>query len=71
VDELGSFEDAVDTAKRLARLSGEVKLVQIEKKRFSWWDLLLNKVLGDFQESLAAAGVGPDLLWVPPTLYKN
>lgn len=71
VDELGSFEDAVDTAKRLARLSGEVRLVQIEKKKFSWWDLLWNKVLGDFQESLATAGVGPDLLWVPPALYKN
>jgi protease-4 len=71
VDELGSFEDAVDTAKRLARLSGEVKLVQIEKKKFSWWDLLLNKVLGDFQEGLAATGIAPDLLWVPPVLYKN
>jgi protease-4 len=71
VDELGSFEDAVESAKRLARLSGEVKLVWIEKKKFSWWDLLLNKVLGDFQEGLAAAGAGPDLLWVPPALYRN
>jgi protease-4 len=71
VDELGSFEDAVESVKRLARLPGEVKLVQIEKKKFSWWDLLLNKVLGDFREGLAAAGTGPDLLWVPPVLYKN
>ena len=71
VDELGSFEEAVETAKRLARLSGEVKLVQIEKKKFSWWDLLLNKVLGDFQEGLAASGTGPDLFWVSSVLYKN
>jgi protease-4 len=71
VDELGSFEEAVETAKRLAGLRGEVKLVQIEKKKFSWWDLLLNKVLGDFREGLAASGTGPDLLWISPALYKN
>jgi hypothetical protein len=45
--------------------------VQIEKKKFSWWDLLLNKVLGDFREGLVASGTGPDLLWVPPVFYRN
>ena len=46
VDCLGSFQDAVDLAKRLANIKGEVKLVYPEKKRrFSLWDLLLKNLI--------------------------
>lgn len=71
VDELGSLEDAVEMTKKLARISGEVKLVYPEKRKFSLWDLLLNRVMGEIRENLPLTGSTFDLLWVPPAFYRN
>jgi protease-4 len=71
VDELGSMEDAVEMTKKLARISGEVKLVYPEKRRFSLWDLVMNRVMGEIRENLPLNGSTFDLLWVPPAFYRN
>ncbi len=45
VDLLGNFQDAVDIAKQMAGLQGEVKLVYPEKKGLELWDLFLDRGL--------------------------
>jgi protease-4 len=51
VDELGTLEDTVDQAAKLAGIRGEPEVLYPEKKRFSLWDLLLQeslqRILGD------------------------
>ncbi len=71
VDELGSFEDAVDLTKKLVGLSGEVKLIYPEKKRFSLWDLIFSKMIGEIKESLQPNGPTAQLLLISPIFYKN
>jgi protease-4 len=71
VDELGSLEDAVELTKKMARITGEVKLVYPEKKKFSLWDLILNGIMGEIRENLPLTGSSFDLLWVPPAFYRN
>ena len=41
VDQLGNFEDAVDLARALSGIKGEVTLVYPRKPRGKWWDLFL------------------------------
>jgi protease IV len=41
VDQLGNFEDAVELAKTLAGIKGEVTLVYPKKPRGKWWNLFL------------------------------
>jgi protease-4 len=41
VDQLGNFEDAVDLAKTLTGIKGEVTLVYPKKPRARWWNLFL------------------------------
>jgi protease-4 len=46
VDCLGNFRDAVNLAKRMARIKGEVKLIYPERKRRSFlWDLLFKNLI--------------------------
>ncbi|MCJ7596616.1 MAG: signal peptide peptidase SppA [Desulfobacterales bacterium] len=52
VDQLGNFEDAVDLAKSLAGIKGEITLVYPKKTRGRIWDLLLRDVTKVFYESL-------------------
>jgi len=63
VDELGGFEDAIDLAASLSGIEGKPKIVR-EKKRDEWWrDLLLNQVLGLFQDRLKVP-MGLQYLWI-------
>ncbi|MCJ7833449.1 MAG: signal peptide peptidase SppA [Deltaproteobacteria bacterium] len=72
VDELGSFEDAVELTKKMVGLSGEVKLIFSEKKRFSIWDLIFSEMMGDIKQSLQSNWpTTPQLLLVPPFFYQN
>ena len=48
VDEIGTFQDAIAAAARMAGISGEPKIVSPVKRRFSIWDLLL----GDARSAL-------------------
>jgi len=71
IDELGSFEDAVELTKKMVGLSGEVKLIYPDKKRFSIWDLLFSEWLGEIRQSLQPGWPTAQLLLVPPIFYKN
>ena len=52
VDQLGNFEDAVDLAKSLAGIKGEITLVYPKKTRGRIWDLLLQDATKVLYESL-------------------
>ncbi len=71
IDELGSFEDAVDLTKKMVGLSGDVKLIYPEKKRFSLWDLIFKEFLGEVKESLQTEWPAVQLNFIPPIFYKN
>lgn len=71
VDDLGSFEDAVDLTKKMVGLSGEVKLIYPEKKRFSLWDLLFKSVMGEIKQTFENRWSDSPLLLVPSVLYRN
>ncbi|MBA4393725.1 MAG: signal peptide peptidase SppA [Desulfobacca sp.] len=71
VDELGSFEDAVELAQKMVGISGEVKLIYPEKKRFSVWDLIFSKMMGEITQSLQPNWPTAQLLLVPPIFYRN
>ncbi len=43
VDEIGSYQDAIAAAAKMAGISGEPKLVSPPKKAFSLWDTLLGE----------------------------
>lgn len=70
VDELGSFEDAVDLTKKISGLSGDVKMIIPEKKRFSFWELLFSALLGEMKASLEPNWPPAQLLLVPPFFTK-
>ena len=71
VDELGSFEDALDLTKKMVGLSGEVKLIFPEKKRFSFWELIFSEWMGEIKQSLQLPWPSAQLLLLPPIFYKN
>ncbi|MBI5602180.1 MAG: signal peptide peptidase SppA [Deltaproteobacteria bacterium] len=70
IDELGSFEDAIDLTKKMVGLSGEVKLIYPEKKRLSVWDLIFSKMIGEIIQSLQTDWPA-QLNLIPPIFYKN
>jgi protease-4 len=43
VDQLGNFQDAVELAKQMAGIKGEVSLVYPKKSRLRFWDLVFQK----------------------------
>jgi len=49
VDELGTFQDAIDAAARIAGIQGEPKILSPAKKSFSILDILL----GDSRSALS------------------
>ena len=53
VDELGTYQDAIDAAARMAGIAGEPKIVSPAKKSFSILDMLMG-------ESRAALSLSPD-----------
>jgi protease-4 len=53
VDELGTFQDAIDAAARIAGIQGEPKILSPSKKSFSILDILLG-------DSRAALSLSPD-----------
>ncbi len=59
VDSLGNFQDAVELAKKLAGIKGEVTLVYPRKENFRLWEIFLNSLtksviqqIGDVEEQM-------------------
>lgn len=55
VDQLGNFEDAVELAKSLAGIEGEVTLIYPERTKMSFWDLLVEGGTRTFSRVLREA----------------
>jgi len=55
VDQLGNFEDAVELAKSLAGIEGEVTLIYPERTKMSFWDLLVEGGTRTFSKVLREA----------------
>ncbi len=54
VDQLGNFRDAVNLAKQMANIRGDVKLVYPERKRRSFlWDLLFRDLIDSITNRIA------------------
>jgi protease-4 len=62
VDTLGNFNDAVDQAKKLAKIEGEVKILYPEKKKISLLDLVWGRVEEGIQETMTRTLFTPVLL---------
>jgi protease-4 len=71
VDELGSFEDAVELTKKMVHLTGEVKLIFPEKKRLSVWDFIFSGWIGEIKQYLELSNPSAQLLLLPALFYKN
>lgn len=52
VDALGNFRDAVDLAKKMTGIEGEVTLVYPKKVRPSFWDLIMEDASRAFQQAV-------------------
>jgi protease IV len=46
VDDLGNFQDAVEIAKKIAGIEGDVTLVYPKKSKLELWDLILGRAAG-------------------------
>lgn len=52
VDQLGNFQDAVDLAKSLAGIKGDVTLVYPKRSKMGFWDILLEEGVRSFYRAL-------------------
>jgi len=66
VDDLGSFEDAVDLTKKMVGLHGEIKLIYPETKRFSFWDLIFGLFPGEMRQQALETYPALQFLWLAP-----
>lgn len=55
VDQLGNFEDAVELAKTLSGIKGDVTLVYPKKPRGKWWNLFMQETSQSFYKALRDA----------------
>jgi protease-4 len=63
VDILGNFHDAVDTAKNLAGIRGEVELVYPKRSRMDIWDLFFEKAVGSILKRIQGDGTQLQYRW--------
>ena len=63
VDSLGNFQDAVDTAKSMSGIRGDVTLVYPQKEELDLWDLLFNRASGMLSELTRSAGTRIEYRW--------
>ena len=64
VDELGNFRDAVDAAREMAGLVGEVKLVYPRPEKFDLWRLIREHAAGALLDAVhQGSGSRPEYRW--------
>lgn len=63
VDKLGNFQDAVDLAKTMARIEGEVTLVYPKKSKPSVWDFILDRAALTLTDWLYRLGTSVEYRW--------
>jgi len=63
VDRLGTLQDAIDEAGRLAGISGEPEVIQAPKKKHNYLDLLVDGMEERFSGTLGSAAGGMKLMY--------
>lgn len=63
VDRLGTLQDAVDEAGRMAGITGEPELIQAPKKKVDYWEMLAEGMQGKFSGALGNAAGGMRLMY--------
>jgi protease-4 len=63
VDRLGTFQDAIEEAGRLAGIKGEPEVILPPKKKVNYLDLLSGGVEGTLEGALSKAGRGMQLMY--------
>jgi protease-4 len=63
VDRLGTLQDAIEEAGRLAGIKGEPEVILPPKKKVNYLDLLSGGVEGTFEGALSKAGRGMQLMY--------
>jgi len=63
VDRLGTFQDAIEEAGKLAGISGEPEVILPPKKKVNYLDLLTEGAEGSFEGALNKAGRGLQLMY--------
>jgi protease-4 len=63
VDALGNFQDAVETAKSLADLKGEVTLVYPKKRGFELWDLFVKRAASSVVKLIRGMQTRAEFRW--------
>ncbi len=63
VDRLGTFQDAIEEAGKLAGIKGDPEVILPPKKKINYLDLLSEGVEGSFEGALSKAGQGLQLMY--------
>ena len=71
VDELGTLEDAIALAAKMAGIKGEPEVIYPEKKRFSLLELLLQETLQKVWQSLREKSSPFNFFYLPSSIYPT
>jgi protease-4 len=63
VDRLGSLQDAIEEAGRLAGIKGEPEVIQSPKKKIDYWDVLVDGMEEKFSGTMRSATGGMRLMY--------
>ncbi|MGD0586813.1 MAG: signal peptide peptidase SppA [Oryzomonas sp.] len=63
VDRLGTYQDAIEEAGRLAGIKGEPEVIQPPKKKIDYWDVLVDGMEEKFSGTLRSAAGGMRLMY--------
>ena len=63
VDDLGNFQDAIETAKELAGIKGDVELVYPKKPKLEIWDFFLDRAAKFLNEMIEGSDLRLEYRW--------
>ena len=71
VDELGTLQDTIALAAKMAGMKGEPEVIYPEKKRFSLLELLLHESIQKVWQSLREKSLPLHFFYLPPSFYPS
>lgn len=71
VDELGTLQDTIALAAKMAGIKGEPEVIYPEKKRFSLLELLLHESIQKIWQSLREKSLPFQFFYLPPSFYPS
>jgi len=71
VDELGTLQDTIALAAKMAGMKGEPEVLYPEKKKISWLELLLQESIQKVWQSLQEKSLPLHFFYLPPSFYPS